>query len=177
MTIFTAEGLLEAGFHEPILLKPIERTDVLVHRGAKDIEGIYVVLHQPTAMARFLPPDHPRHIEFTSDECLAERWLSAASVLYIGKAPFRKADPDGKKDGLWQRIKELRGFVYRARTNHRGGEDLRRVPTRDTFLVTWKETDRPAEEERDLIKEFKDLHGGARPFANRNDGGAGPKAS
>lgn len=136
-----------------------------------------MVSHDPRVVADFLDPDHPKHSKVTPEYCLAQRWLSTASVIYIGKAPFRRPDDRGKMDGLWQRIKEFSGFIYRSRTDHKGGEDLRRLPTRDTFRVTWKETSDPSATERGLIREFRGIYG-TRPFGNRDDGDGpllGPK--
>lgn len=169
MTLFNAAGLREAGFVVPIPFRDIERTDVLSYRGASDVQGVYVVLHEPAPQPDFLAPDHPKHQKVTATACLAERWVPEASVLYIGKAPLRAPNKRGKRAGLWQRIKEYRGFVYRSRTNHQGGEDLRRLPDRDSFMVTWKDVPNPSGTERDLILEFSGVYG-RRPFGNRDDG-------
>lgn len=167
---FSLQGLRQAGFSLPRPLKTVERTDVLGPRGAADVQGVYVVTHEPCPLPRFLEPDHPRRSTFTTVDEMATRWIAAATVLYIGKAPFRKADDvTGKRDGLWQRIKEYRGFIYRARTNHAGGEDLRRLPDRDEFRVCWKQVADPGLEERQMISGFRQAHGGMRPFGNRQD--------
>lgn len=150
-------------------LKPIERLDVLGYRAAPDVEGVYVVLHRPSPRPDFLPPDHPRREKATVDSCLAKRWISDAWILYIGKAPFRSEDERGRRDALWQRIKEYRGSIYRSRTDHLGGEDLRRLPDRDSFLLTWKAVAEPSKVERDLIIEFTNAYK-KRPFGNRDDG-------
>lgn len=163
-------GLLGVGFDGPIPLKWIERTQILGARGSQDVEGLYVVVHDPCAVPEFLVPDHPTRLTFTPDDEMSERWVPSATVLYIGKAPFRKADEvTGKRDGLWQRIKEYRGFIYRSRTNHAGGEDLRRLPDRDSFGVLWKESSNPGPSEREMIRDFRREHGGKRPFGNRQD--------
>jgi hypothetical protein len=167
---FSASGLQEAGFQEPVGFKTIGRNDVLGYRGAPDVEGIYIVLQAPSELPIFIPADHPRHAGATRTECLAKRWVAAASVLYIGKAPLRAPrKANGKRTGLWQRINEYQGFVYRAGTNHSGGEDLRRLPERDSLTVTWRPTGNPGVVERGLIAEFTRRYS-ARPFANRDDG-------
>lgn len=167
---FTLVGLRQAGFCAPRLLKPIERVDVVGQRGSTDIQGLYVVTHEPGPLPTFLEPDHPKRKSFTEWDEMAARWLPAAAILYIGKAPFRKEDETtGKRDGLWQRIKEYRGFIYRSRTNHAGGEDLRRLPDRDEFQVCWKQVGDPGEAEQQMISDFRKAHEGLRPFGNRQD--------
>lgn len=167
---FSMEGLRQAGFSAPYLLKTIERTDVLGARGSADVQGLYVVMHEPCRLPRFLEPDHPRRRTFTPDSALGARWVVSASVLYIGKAPFRTENAvTGKRAGLWQRIKEYRNFIYRLGTNHAGGEDLRRLPDRDSFLVCWKSVADPGSEERRMIADFRRAFGDIRPFGNRQD--------
>lgn len=101
---------------------------------------------------------------------MSERWIPPATILYVGKAPFRKlSETTGKRDGLWQRIKEYRGYIYRSRTNHAGGEDLRRLPDRDSFHLLWKPVSRPGLEERLMIADSRKGHGGMRSFGNRQD--------
>lgn len=167
---FTLAGLLEAGFRGPLPLKTIVRTDVLGPRGSADAEGVYVVTHEPCPLPHFLPPDHPKHLNFTSEEEMTRRWIPSATVLYVGKAPFRKADEaTGKRNGLWQRIKEYRGFIYRSRTNHAGGEDLRRLPCRDLFSILWTPVSDPTPVERRMIADFRKANNDMRPFGNRQD--------
>lgn len=169
MTSFRLPGLETGGFRDPVLFKPIERLDVLGYRAALDVEGVYVVLHRPSERPDFLPPDHPRRTKAALESCLARRWIPQAWILYIGKAPFRSEDERGKRAALWQRIKEYRGAIYRSRTDHLGGEDLRRLPDRDSLLLTWKAVAEPSKVERGLIIQFTDVYK-TRPFGNRDDG-------
>lgn len=169
MTSFRLPGLQTDGFCHPVPFKPIERLDVLDYRAAPDVEGVYAILHRPSQRPDFLPPDHPRRTKAALESCLAKRWIPQASILYIGKAPFRSEDDRGKRDALWQRIKEYRGTIYRSRTDHLGGEDLRRLPDRDSFLLTWKAVAEPSQVERGLIIEFTGVYK-KRPFGNRDDG-------
>ena len=98
-------------------------------------------------------------------DCLTEKWVDSAEVLYVGVA--------GKKSPrkLRKRLQELLRHAGGHAINHTGGEILWQLEGYDRFLICWLPTGPPPfplKLERSLIQAFK-LDQGKRPFANRRD--------
>ncbi|MFJ9650981.1 hypothetical protein [Streptomyces microflavus] len=91
---------------------------------------------------------------------LGAAWVDGAAVLYIGKA--------AGQNGLKQRLADYRRHGAGLLAGHWGGRYIRQLTDSDALLVAWlpMTEDDAGEAEQDLIDEFKELHGGALPFAN-----------
>lgn len=126
--------------------------------------GIYVVIRADTSPPSFLPTSPAGHLKgrdpsVTADK-LRDAWVDGATVVYIGKA--------AGKDGLNQRLADYRRHGTGLLAGHWGGRYIWQLADSDALLVAWRPTteDDAGEAEQDLIDEFKELHGGALPFAN-----------
>lgn len=93
-------------------------------------------------------------------EALGSAWVDGAEVVYIGKAAGR--------GGLKRRLAAYRRHGAGLPAGHWGGRYIWQLADSEALLVAWwsmPEGD-PEAAEQDLIDEFKQLHGGALPFAN-----------
>ncbi|MFG3343953.1 hypothetical protein ACGF1Z_02685 [Streptomyces sp. NPDC048018] len=126
--------------------------------------GIYVVIRADTAPPSFLPTSPAGHLKgrdpSVSAEKLGDAWVDGATVVYIGKAAGR--------NGLNQRLGDYRRHGLGLLAGHWGGRYIWQLADSDALLVAWRlmTGDDPGEAEQDLVDEFKQLHGGALPFAN-----------
>jgi hypothetical protein len=135
--------------------------------------GIYVVIRTATSLPKFLPNSPAGHLKgrdpsVTVDK-LCAAWVDGATIVYIGKAAGR--------DGLDQRLADYRRHGTGVLAGHWGGRYIWQLADSDALLVAWRPMtdDDPGEAEQDLIDEFKELHGGALPFANlRNNARKAP---
>ncbi|MFJ8806072.1 hypothetical protein [Streptomyces sp. NPDC102490] len=126
--------------------------------------GIYVVIRTDASPPSFLPTSPAGHLKgrdpsVTADQ-LGDAWVEGATVVYIGKAAGR--------DGLKQRLADYRRHGTGLLAGHWGGRYIWQLADSDALLVAWRpmvEGD-PGEAEQCLIDEFKEVHGGALPFAN-----------
>ncbi|MFJ6294711.1 hypothetical protein ACIQJX_15290 [Streptomyces griseoviridis] len=91
---------------------------------------------------------------------LGDAWVDGASVVYIGKAAGQY--------GLNQRLADYRRHGAGLLAGHWGGRYIWQLADSDALLVAWwpMTEDDAGEAEQDLIDEFKELYGGALPFAN-----------
>ncbi|MYS11849.1 hypothetical protein GTW71_36715 [Streptomyces sp. SID6041] len=126
--------------------------------------GIYVVIRPDTSPPSFLPTSPAGRLKgrdpsVTVDK-LGDAWVDRATVVYIGKAAGR--------DGLNRRLADYRRHGTGLRAGHWGGRYIWQLADSDALLVAWRPmTEEDAgEAEQDLIDEFRELHGGALPFAN-----------
>ena len=94
----------------------------------------------------------------TADD-LGDAWVDGATVVYIGKA--------AGNCGLKQRLADYRRHGTGLSAGHWGGRCIWQLAD-SGLLVAWRPLtdDDAGEAEQDLIDEFKELHGGALPFAN-----------
>ncbi|SED58543.1 hypothetical protein SAMN05216483_4113 [Streptomyces sp. 2131.1] len=127
-------------------------------------QGIYVVLRRHASPPSFLAASPAgrfkgRDPSVTAEE-LASAWVDGAAVVYVGKAAGR--------GGLKRRLATYRRHGAGLPAGHWGGRYIWQLADSDALLVAWwsmPEGDSEAAEQ-DLIDEFKQLHGGALPFAN-----------
>ena len=135
--------------------------------------GVYLVLRADDLGPDFLETSPAGRFKernpTVSNALLAEAWLDAASVLYIGKAG---AGAKGKR-GLRKRLTEYRRHGAGEKVGHWGGRYVWQLAGSAELLVAWLETggEDPEEVEAALIDHFV-LTFGARPFANRKLGAA-----
>ncbi len=134
----------------------------------------YVVIRTDTSSPSFLPTSPAGHLKgrdpsVTADK-LGDAWVDGATVMYIGKA--------AGQDGLNQRLADFRRHGAGLLAGHWGGRYIWQLADSDALLVAWRPMteDDAGEAEQDLIDEFKELHGGALPFANlRNNARKAPE--
>ncbi|AVV42966.1 hypothetical protein C6376_17650 [Streptomyces sp. P3] len=126
--------------------------------------GIYVVIRTDTSPPSFLPTSPAGHLKgrdpsVTADK-LGDAWVDGTTVVYIGKA--------AGQHGLNQRLADYRRHGTGLLAGHWGGRYIWQLADSDALLVAWRPMaeDDAGEAEQDLIDEFKELHGGALPFAN-----------
>ncbi|MFF4443711.1 hypothetical protein [Streptomyces sp. NPDC001502] len=136
--------------------------------------GIYVVLRTDTSPPLFLPTSPAGHRNGRDPSVTADKlgaaWVDGATVVYIGKAAGR--------DGLNERLAAYRRQGTGLQAGHWGGRYIWQLADSDALLVAWRPTteEDAGEAEQDLIDEFKELHGGALPFANlRNNSRKAPQ--
>ncbi|GAA2989759.1 MULTISPECIES: hypothetical protein [Streptomyces] len=126
--------------------------------------GIYVVIRTDTSPPSFLRASPAGHLKgrdpsVTVDK-LGDAWVDGASVVYIGKAAGQY--------GLNQRLADYRRHGAGLLAGHWGGRYIWQLADSNALLVAWRPMteDDAGEAEQDLIDEFKELLGGALPFAN-----------
>lgn len=104
---------------------------------------------------------------------LKKNWNNNSCILYIGKAgSYTPNKRTGKisKANLSKRIETYMKYGSGEDIGHKGGRYIWQLKDSDELIVCWKETkNEPREEEGKLIKDFKEAHGGKRPFANLRD--------
>ncbi|WP_435209172.1 hypothetical protein [Streptomyces sp. bgisy034] len=154
----TQKTLTERGFRGFVPFRSLPDSNVPTGH------GIYAVIRTDTSPPAFRPASPAGHLKgrdpsVTVDK-LRDAWVDGATVLYIGKA--------AGQDGLNQRLADYRRHGTGLLAGHWGGRYIWQLADSDALLVAWRpmaEED-AAEAEQDLIDEFKELHGGALPFAN-----------
>lgn len=96
---------------------------------------------------------------------LQSEWVDGALILYVGQSG------SGCKGTLKRQIDLMLTFGHGAAVGHWGGRLIWQLKDSDRLLVCWKpirERD-PRKVESELIRSFKAMHGGKRPFANLRD--------
>ena len=96
---------------------------------------------------------------------LQEEWVEGALIVYVGQSGSRS------KGTLARRVEQMIRFGQGARVAHWGGRLIWQLEDSDRLVHCWKivgERD-PRNVERALIKVFKTMHGGKRPYANLRD--------
>ena len=96
---------------------------------------------------------------------LVSHWVEGALIVYIGQSG------SGSKGTLKKRISDMIKFGQGGRVGHRGGRFVWQIRGVEGLLFCWKEIweDDPRNVEKELIKTFKSIYGGRRPFANLRD--------
>ncbi|MFJ3976205.1 hypothetical protein [Streptomyces sp. NPDC090021] len=164
----TQKTLTERGFRGFVSFRELPGSNVPTGH------GIYVVIRTDTSAPSFLPASPAGHLKgrdpsVTADK-LSKAWVDGATVVYIGKA--------AGQDGLHERLADYRRHGAGLLAGHWGGRYIWQLVDSDALLVAWRPTteDDAGEAEQDLIDEFKELHGGALPFANlRNNARKAPE--
>ncbi|MFE5794839.1 hypothetical protein ACFQ8C_20000 [Streptomyces sp. NPDC056503] len=134
--------------------------------------GVYVVLRTAASPPSFLPTSPAGHLKgrdpSVTADTLKDAWVDGATVVYVGKAAGR--------NGLRRRLSDYRRHGSGLPAGHWGGRYVWQLADSDALLVAWRSvTEEDAgEAEQDLIDEFKEVHGGALPFANLRNNGRGP---
>jgi hypothetical protein len=169
---FMIDELKADGFIGFVPLRSFQKVSIL--REGLDAEGVYAVVRESVMRPVFLEDTHPkpRPKIYTAGDAEA-RWINGAQILYFGKGPLRKPR-HGRRQGLAQRIHEMRAHGYAGAANHYGGKLLWQVEDRGTLLVAWKVVADGAADatETALIKRFMATDDSHRtPFANVNQKG------
>lgn len=128
--------------------------------------GVYVFLRQNDGVPKFLDRgtggfykrNAPKDPNVSIEELNAE-WVEDSSIMYIGKATSLKS-----------RLSSYLRFGEGKFASHWGGRLIWQLADSRDLLVCWKVTKEvPRDVEERMIAEFKDAHGGQRPFANLSD--------
>lgn len=135
-----------------------------------DTKGVYCVLRESSEAPVFLrnnPAGHfkGRNPTVTVDK-LQSKWIVGCPLLYIGKAggPTEKAN-------LKTRIEQLIEFGLGMPVGHWGGRYLWQLSNAGNLLICWKtmQAEKPIDEKKRLLTQFKKKCGGRLPFANLRD--------
>ena len=96
---------------------------------------------------------------------LKKEWVDDALIIFVGLAGHNS------NGTLRNRIKLLIEFGMGKSVGHSGGRLIWQLKNTDELAICWKTTqdESPRAAERNLIQDFKKLHGGRRPFANLQD--------
>lgn len=133
---FTIDDLQADGFVGFVPLRAFEKPFVM--GDGPDVEGVYAVLRESAVRPIFREDTHrrPRSKVYTAAQAEAE-WVDGSQTLYIGKGPLRKPR-NGRRQGLAQRIKEMRAHGHDGGANHYGGKLLWQIEDTDSLLIAWK---------------------------------------
>ncbi len=164
---FTVRELMDEGFKGFLPFADIRQQNIQNDGGIPRSPGVYVVLRTGTSAPQFLVKGFGgTHKARKANAPLSEleaKWVTEASVLYIGKASQRK---DG--GGLWDRIEEYSVAGQGRKHGHCGGEYIWQLADAKHLLVAWKVVPdgTEAQLEKAMILAFKDRYK-VIPFANR----------
>ena len=132
--------------------------------------GVYVVLRENESEPQFVKEGtggffkgkNP-NVSFSE---LKTNWIDNEPVVYIGKAGGSKNSAT-----LQTRLEQYMRFGQGENIGHWGGRYIWQLEDSKDLVVGWKTlTDKePREVERQMIADFKNAHGGKRPFANLRD--------
>ncbi len=131
--------------------------------------GVYRVMRPGIAPPRFLAQGAGAWFKGKDPNVplsrLQQEWVESALVLYIGRAG---ADSN---ETLRKRIDLLIRFGEGEPVGHYGGRLVWQLNDADALVICWQATYNkdPQEVKRELIQNFRMLHGGKRPFANLQD--------
>lgn len=161
-------GLRAAGFEGFVAVRDLRREDCA---GVPRANGVYVMVRERGAAPRFNLRGTAAHWRGqdpnVKPELLAERWVSDACVLYVGRAAGT-----GVRGKLQQRVKRWLRFGEGRNVAHWGGRYVWQLADAYSLPVAWKVCDDAAAEEAALLAAFERAHG-ALPFANlRREGAA-----
>ena len=133
---FMIDDLRADGFGGFLQLKSFLK--VAVAGNGPDVEGVYAIVRESAARPAFKEDAHrkPRPKIYSAAEAEA-RWVEGAQTLYLGKGPLRKLSKV-RRQGLAQRLHELRAHGYDGAANHYGGKLLWQIDDMDSLIVAWK---------------------------------------
>ncbi len=164
-TTWTEAGLAEASFAGFVTFAELPLVDVPA------TAGVYVVLRSGAATPVFLERSpagwFKRQDPSVAVERLERKWVSGASVIYIGKAGV---EPSGG-GGLRRRLGQYRRHGAGEAVGHWGGRFIWQLGDSEQLRVAWKLTPDldPEDVESSLIADFVEVFGRL-PFANLKRG-------
>ena len=131
-------------------------------------KGVYVILRENDGEPKFVETGTGGFFKGKNPNVsiaeLNKNWVKDSSIMYMGKAGGQNSAT------LNSRLKQYMKFGNGQPIGHWGGRYIWQLEDADELIVCWKETtEDPRDVEVLMIKEFKKLHGGCRPFANLCD--------
>lgn len=160
------EQLRECGF---VGFKTVQE----LMNSCKDIPkemGVYVVLREKSEKPIILEKrpfscQEDRYASYPKSE-LEAKWVDGTQIVYIGKA-----GGSDHKTGLRKRLSTYIKFGKGLRASHGGGRSIWQLVDATELVVCWRvlSEEEPRCVEERMISEFRDIHSGMRPFANRKD--------
>ena len=131
--------------------------------------GVYLFLRTRVSSPEFLAKGSGGRFKGRDPNVTLARlqgeWVDGALIVYVGQTG------SASKGTLRQRIGLMLRFGQGAAVGHWGGRLIWQLKDSDRLWVCWKpirERD-PRKVEIALIRSFKSMHGGKRPFANLRD--------
>ena len=137
--------------------------------GIPDEPGVYLVLRTEVSPPEFLVEGTGGRFKGKNPNVplsdLRREWVQGALVVYVGQTG------SGGRATLRRRIARMLRFGHGASVGHWGGRLIWQLKGSERLLVCWKPIAEPAPRkvESALIRSFKSMHGGKRPFANLRD--------
>ena len=131
--------------------------------------GVYLFLHTRASSPEFLAKGSGGRYKGKDPNVtlarLQSEWVDGALIVYVGQTS------SGSKGTLRRRIDLMLRFGQGAAVGHWGGRLIWQLQDSDRLLVCWKPIRQrdPRKVESALIRSFKSMHGGKRPFANLRD--------
>lgn len=126
--------------------------------------GVYAIVYEIGKPKAFLEQGSGGRLDGrepnVSIRILEQNWVEGTQILYIGKA-----------NNLRKRLRQYFHFGQGKPCGHWGGRFIWQLENAEELLVFWQPTPETPPEivESLLIKRFKCLHNGKRPFANLRD--------
>ena len=149
------------------------KTVLELMNSCKDIPkemGVYVVLREKSEKPVILEKrpfacQEERYPSYPKFE-LEAKWVEGTQIIYIGKA-----GGSNQKTGLHKRLSTYIRFGEGQRASHGGGRSIWQLADATDLVVCWRvlSEEEPRCVEERMISEFRELHSGMRPFANRKD--------
>lgn len=149
------------------------KTVLELMNSCKDIPkemGVYVVLREKSEKPVILEKrpfacQEERYPSYPKSE-LEAKWVDGTQIVYIGKAGGLD-----QKTGLHKRLSTYIRFGKGQKAAHGGGRSIWQLGDAKELVVCWRvlSEEEPRSVEERMISEFRELHSGMRPFANRKD--------
>jgi hypothetical protein len=157
---WSRHALEQGGFHGFVPFAALPTVDV------PQAAGVYVVVRATDEAPRFSAESPAGRFKgkdpAVSVDVLAQHWVEAPEVLYIGKAT---KGTTGRR-GLQKRLGEYRRHGAGEPVGHWGGRYIWQLEDRDDLLVAWNATDEDAATvEARMLGDFTERYG-VLPFAN-----------
>lgn len=132
-------------------------------------QGVYVIIYPSSTPVQFLRIGTAGHFKDKDPNVslseLESNWVPDTDIIYIGKAGGASSNAT-----LQSRLTQYLEFGMGKKFGHWGGRFIWQIKDSDQLVVCWKPTEKEAREvECEMIEQFKQKHGGKRPFANLAD--------